>query len=86
MDLKLIDKSIREVENENDIIANQINSIRKLIRIENEKFISIEVDFNQNNQQFEQYLNQIDFIRKEKGFNCFEFYFLFNFKLINDSN
>jgi hypothetical protein len=75
MDLKLIDKSIREVENENDIIANQINSIRKLIRIENEKFISIEVDFNQNNQQFEQYLNQIDFIRKEKGFNCFEFYF-----------
>jgi hypothetical protein len=75
MDLKLIDKSIREVENENDIIANQINSIRKLIRIENEKFISIQIDFNQNNQQFEQYLNQIDFIRKEKGFNCFEFYF-----------
>jgi hypothetical protein len=78
MDLKLIDKSIREVENENDIIANQMNSIRKLIRIENEKLISIEMDLNENNRQLEQNLNQIDFIRKEKGFNCFEL----NFDLI----
>jgi hypothetical protein len=77
MDLKLIDKSIREVENENDIIGNQINSIRKLIRIENEKLVSIEIDFNLNNRQLEQYLNEIDLIRKEKGFNCFQFSFYY---------